>query len=118
MPRITDVDPTRPIDLNVVGQSPHVVVYRVWVMLPGGQWEVIGTGSTADNIADHYQKGPYPEGTKLAYWFGIAGNPSTDWQALLSIAQDGKIVPGGACLEQGKTNSKGAAVREDQATFV
>lgn len=118
MPGIADVDAGLPIDINVVGQSPHVVVYRIWVMRPGAQWEVIGTGSTADNIADHYRVGPYAEGTKLAYWFGIAGNPNTTWQALLSIAQNGKIVPGGACLEQGKTNAKGAGVRENQVTFV
>ena len=114
MPGIADVDASQPIDINVVGQSPHVVVYRIWVMLPGAQWQVIGTGSTADNI----HQGPYPVSTKLAYWFGIAGNPATTWQTLLSIAQNGKIVPGGACLQQGQTNAKGAAVREDQVTFV
>lgn len=118
MSRIADVDPAKPIDINVVGQSPHVIVYRIWLMLPGDEWQVLATGSTADNIADHYHKGPLPEGTKLAYWFGIAGNPNTEWQALLSIAQDGRIVPGGACLEPGKTNAKGAAVRENQVTFV
>ncbi len=118
MPNIADIDPTTAVDLNVVGQCPHVVVYRIWVMTPGGQWTIIATGSTADNIADHYRTGPYPEGSKLAYWFGVAGAPNSDWQALVSIAQDGRIVPGGACLEAGKTNAKGAAVKQDQVTFV
>jgi hypothetical protein len=118
MPKIADVNPALPIDLNVVGQSPHVMVYRIWVMLPGQAWQKVATGSTADDIADHQSAGPYPEGTKLAYWFGVAGAPSSTWQGLLSISQQGKIVPGGACLEQGTTNAKGAAVREDQVTFV
>jgi len=118
MPHIADIDSGLPVDINVLGQSPHAVVYRLWVQVPGGKWVVLGTGTTTDNIADHYRTGPHPEGTKLAYWLGVAGNPSTEYKALVAVAQNGRIVPGGACIEQAKTNSKGAAVREDTVTFV
>ena len=40
----------------------------------------------------------------LAYWEGIGGNPNTQYQVLVTVAQNGRIVPGGSLLENGRSS--------------
>jgi hypothetical protein len=105
------VDHTAPIEVNFVARSPHVVAYRLWRQLtrPDGPWAVLGDGHTADHVPDLVQVSPSPVGSRLAYWVAIGGNPNTQYQVLVTIAQNGKIVPGGTLLVNGRTNEKGVA---------
>ena len=116
--RTAEVDPVPKVQVNVVNQSPHVVAYKIWVKVPGADWQTVAEGQTADDIADFYTLGPYPKGTLLDYWFGVGGNPLTAWSALLSLSQGGHIVPGGSCGESGTTDDAGIDVRETEVRFV
>jgi hypothetical protein len=69
-------------------------------------------------LADFFNLGPLPTGTVLDYWFGIGGNPMTAWRALLTVSQDGRIVPGGLCTESGTTDDVGIDMRETEVAFV
>lgn len=115
---LAQVDPTFPIQLNIVSQSPHVVAYKIWVKVPSADWKVVAEGQTADNVADFYTLGPYPKDTLLDYWLGIGGNPFTNWSAQVTISQNGHIVPGGSCPESGQTDKVGVDVRETEVRFV
>lgn len=115
MPRSKQVpaDPQRLVEINVVSQSPHVVAYRIWSRPPGGTWATLAEGHTGDAIPDFNRVGPFPRGSEIAYWLGIGGNPRTSFHALVTLGQDGKILPDGACPEIGKTDADGVAVREE-----
>jgi hypothetical protein len=116
--RTATVDHTLGVQVNVVNQSPHVIAYKIWVKRPGADWVEVGEGQTADELADFFSLPPLPEGTALDYWFGIGGNAMTAWRALLTLSQDGRIVPGGLCAESGTTDDVGIDTRETEVTLV
>ena len=104
------VDHTIPIDVNFVSRSPHVVAYRLWRQdAANGPWIMLGEGHTADHVPDLVNVSPSPVGSRLAYWLGIGGNPNTQYQGLVTVAQNGRIVDGGSLLENGRVNSQGVA---------
>lgn len=116
--RMVANDPAKPIDVNVVGQSPHVVAYRMWYQKPGETgWTKFAEGHTSDDVSDHYTAGPFADRTKISYWLGIAGKPQSEYRAVVTFAQDGKIVDGGMCQEEGRTDANGGAVKETEATL-
>ena len=116
--RVAVVDPTRPLQVNVANQSPHVVAYKIWVKRPNTDWADVGEGQTADDKPDFHTTGPCPKGTVLDYWFGIGGNPLTAWSALVTLSQDAHIVEGGLCGETGTTDADGVDLRETEVTFI
>jgi hypothetical protein len=116
--RAVPVNDTLPVELNVVSQSPHVVVYRLWIRRPGGAWEVLKDGTTADTIPDHSVHGPLAKGTGLAYWLGLGGNPRTRFEALVNLAQGGQTLPNGACIEVGNTDDSGVAEAHGEVLLV
>jgi len=103
------VDHTAPIDVNFVSRSPHVVAYRLWREESDGSWTTLGQGHTADHEPDLVTVAPAPAGTRLAFWLGIGGNPNTQYQGLVTLAQNGKIVTGGSLLESGRVDGNGVA---------
>jgi hypothetical protein len=105
------IDPTTPIDVNFVARTPHVVAFRLWRQdVVDGPWILLGQGHTADHVPDLVTASPpFPAGGRLAFWVGIGGNPNTQYQVLVTLAQDGRILPGGTILVPGKTNEKGVA---------
>jgi hypothetical protein len=107
--KMLKVDPARPIELNVVARSPHVLVYRLWHREPDGQWKIAGTGSTDDNAADFYSVGPFPKGTTIAYLFRFGGNERTRFLGILTVAQGGEVVDGGTFVETRLTDDDGLA---------
>ena len=74
-------------------------------------------GHTGDITPDHHVVEPSPDGTEIAYWLGIAGHPSTDFRAVVTFSQGGQTVTGGECVEDGKTDGNGGAVRETRVTL-
>jgi hypothetical protein len=106
------VNPALPIDINVTGLTAHVFVYRLWWRDATSNWTVLGTGSTADNISDHYQL-PHSPGLQVSYWFGIHGKPNSIYAGLLAFGQNGQTVPHGNVPIDDKADSKGNAVEED-----
>ena len=46
-------DPNIAMDLNIVGQSPHVFAYRFWHRAPdASDWKEFALGDTEDDIPD------------------------------------------------------------------
>ena len=111
---IVPFDPTKAVEINVVCQSPHVALYRVWKRAPGGTWELAADGDTNDNVPDFQQLGLLAKGTNLAYWFGIGGKPKTAYRVLFLISQEGKLLKNGTFTEAGITDGNGFADVEDQ----
>jgi hypothetical protein len=104
------IDVDAPVEINFVSRSPHVVAYRLWRQdVADGPWTQLGEGHTADHIPDLVTVSPMKRGSRLAYWEGIGGNPNTQYQVLVTVAQNGQIVPGGSLLENGMTNAQGVA---------
>ena len=118
MPHDAVIDQTKTVEVNVACTSPHVIAYKFWMMKPGGQWTVVKTGQTGDDIPDFFPVGPAPKGTRLAYWLGVGGNANTVFQAAVTLSQDGQIVPGGFCAHTGTTNEHHVAEVQDEVDFV
>jgi hypothetical protein len=118
MPRI--VGPTTgatPIDINVSGMSPHVVAYKLWWRDAKTEWTVIGEGSTGDQQPDHFQR-PFTPGAQLFHWIGVGGNPNSNYQAIITLAQGGKALPNGLVDVSGQTNAKGVDTQQDWVSFI
>jgi hypothetical protein len=112
-------DPSQPIGMNFVGASPHVFVYRVWKKEPAdAKFVLVRDGDTVDTIPDHFNLGPYPDNTRIAYWIGIAGKPNSTCRIAVVFAQAGKIPAGGLNKHQSTTSAKGGAVVENEAVLV
>jgi hypothetical protein len=105
------IDPTAPIDVNFVARTPHVVAYRLWRQdAADGPWNILAEGHTADHVPDLVTvRPPFSAESLLAFWVGVGGNPNTQYQALVTLAQKGRILPGGTLLLAGRTNEKGVA---------
>jgi hypothetical protein len=118
-PRPIQNDPDSPMEINIVGQSPHVFAYRFWAREPGAdEWKVIAEGHTADDEPDFHSTGPFPDQSRIAYWVGIGGNPETDYRAVVTFSQDGAVVHGGAEILTGRTSDKGGAVEEREVVLI
>ncbi len=112
-------DSGKPIGINFVGQSPHVFVYRFWKKEPGeSKYKVIRDGDTVDKTPDHFDTGPYPDDTRIAYWVAIAGNGKTAFRFSVIFAQDSKVPTGGNMTHNGTTSAKGGAVIEHEVVLV
>jgi hypothetical protein len=112
-------DTSKPIDINFVGQSPHVFVYRLWHKEPGtDDWTKIGEGDTQDDIPDHHQTGPHPDGTQISGWFLAGGKKNSNYKFLVTMSQDGKVMHGGTFSESGKTSSDGGASKKIKAVLI
>jgi hypothetical protein len=114
------ISPQKPLEMNVVSHSPHVVGYRIWTRAAGatGPWDQVADGDTADNIPDSTAIAAPPAGTSLAYWLGIGGNPNSPYQALVILSQGGEILIDGTFIEEGVTNGDGFAVAKNQVELI
>jgi hypothetical protein len=103
------------LDLNLVGQTPHVFAYRVWAQQPGEtDWILIHEGHTSDDKPEHKQVGPFPDGTKIITWVSAGGTVPT-FKYLLTYAQRGAMLPGGTIPRQGRI-APGEKVRATKTT--
>lgn len=110
-------DPQKSLEINVTSRSPHVAAYRLWTREPQGDWQRIGEGHTEDDQPDFYRVPPLPDGSEIAYWLGIGGNPSTSFRVLVALGQGGRLLEGGTRLEEGRTDEDGIAQREGGVTL-
>lgn len=109
-------DPNLAIDLEVTGETPHVLAYRVWTKAPGeDRWTVAAEGHSEDGVPDLHAIGPLTRGTLVAWWLGIGGPAGSWFRAALRFAQNGRVLDGGARRVRGRTNDRGGAVRSGEA---
>ena len=119
MPKPVENDSDKPIDINFVGQSPHVFAYRIWYRLPGeDSWTIIGDGDTQDDVPDYHGTGPHIDGTQIAIMVAIGGKKNSMYRYLITFSQDGAIAQGGAIQERGRTSADGGAVRTTKVVLV
>jgi hypothetical protein len=109
-------DPTRAIDLEVSGETPHVLAYRVWTKAPGeDRWTVAAEGNSEDGVPDVHAVGPYVRDTLVAWWLGIGGPAGSWFRAALRFRQRDQLLEGGERRVRGRTNANGGAVRSGEA---
>lgn len=109
-------DPSLPIDLEVAGETPHVLAYRVWTKAPGEKrWVVAFEGHSEDGVVDLQPIGPFARGTLVAWWLGVGGPPDSWFRAAIRFGQAGRILDGGERRVRGRTNRRGGAVRSGEA---
>jgi len=106
-------DDTATMDVNIVGQSPHVFAYKMWFREPTDDtWTKFGEGDTEDDVPDHQGTGPHPDGTKVIIWVAAGGRPNSTYRFLLTFAQGGAIVVGGTVVRTGRTSADGGGARK------
>jgi len=117
--RTADIDDGVDLDVNITSGSPHVIAYILWTRRPGdADWTEVARGNTSDNVSDHHIiKAPLPKGSRLTYWLGMGDGPGTKCRGIVTLAQNGKVVPDGLCIEDGKTDSNGVYVVETEVTL-
>ena len=104
-------DPNQALDINVVGQTPHVFAYRMWHKGPSAaDWTQFADGDNGDSVPDHIQVGPLEDGTLLKAAFAVGGK-AKNFRVLLTFSQNGKMVIGGAITVSGQTLSGGGGAR-------
>jgi hypothetical protein len=112
-------DASLPLDINVVGLSPHAFGYKFWAKVPGAaDWAVIGEGQTEDDVPDSFASGPFPDGTRIAYWTGVGGRKNSDFRLVVTFSQDGRIVVGGVDELRGRTTDHGGGVVERESILI
>jgi hypothetical protein len=112
-------DPGLPLGINLVGLSPHVLVYRFWTRPPGDEtWTPLRDGDTVDDVLDFFETGPHADGTDIAWWVAVSGRPRTAFRFSIVITQDDHVVTGGMHVYDGTTSSHGGAVVEDAVELV
>ena len=101
------IDPDETIEVNVVAKSAHTMVCRLFVRAPGASgWEII-KGPSGQDVFDvpHSQRiGPCAEGSTVGHWIGIGGSPNTNFRAVATYSQSGKVVVEGLFLHTGRVS--------------
>jgi hypothetical protein len=106
------VDNQKSVEVNLTPTTPQVFAYRMWSRAPGETtWTRIHEGTTEDGKPEQKKLGPFVENSVLAYWIGVGGTPGSSFEIVVTFAQDGKVVKGGAVVESGHTSDKGVALR-------
>jgi hypothetical protein len=85
------MDPNKPVRACVHFDSPHSVAFRLFHEAPGGAETEMATGSSQHNPSCH-SGGPFQAGTKIRWFFLIAGNPNTTYRMRVTLEQDGEPV--------------------------
>jgi len=110
-----DIDFSKPVELNIVSQSTHVVVYRVWKRVGDtGDWDKVQDGSTVDGEPDFLELGVLAAGTNLTYYLGIRGANKSAHRTVITVSQNAKIVKDGVVTEKGETDGDGYATAETE----
>jgi len=87
-PDRVDIDPDFLTDFFVAEETPHKVLYKLWVFRQGEKWHPIGPEDTSDDRSDHWIfTPPLPDGSKLAYWLGVYGHANSQWRVRLTVRQ-------------------------------
>jgi hypothetical protein len=102
------MDPTRPIDVLVRCESPHVVRYRLFVR-PANEndFQKFAAGTNRGEL-DTHPIGPLPNGSEIGGSFNIVGNERTAYRVRFGCAQDGNVIPGASVAITGVTDDNGA----------
>lgn len=102
------MDPTRPLDVVVQVESPHVAQYRLFAR-PADQANFVAFASGTDQTSGQaHPVGPLPPGSEIGLVVDLAGNPARAWRVRLSCVQDGAPIPGATTVLSGTTDDSGA----------
>jgi hypothetical protein len=114
-PDRVDIDPGFLTDFFVVEETPHKVIYKLWVFRGGERWHPIGPEDTSDDRSDHWIfTPPLPDGSKFAYWLGVYGHANSPWRVRVTVQQRDPAEPNarwtvrGSWTETGVLNDAGA----------
>jgi hypothetical protein len=119
MPRVVGpLDPDVALDINITGMTPHVFAYKLWWRDDAhADWTEIAEGSTGDQTPDFAQHA-FAKGGQLFHWVGIAGQPNSQYDGIITVGQGGKVVANGVVHISGSANEKGVDVQQDWFNFV
>jgi hypothetical protein len=119
MPHVVGpIDQNIPIDINISGMTPHVFAYKLWWRDDANAtWSAIGEGSTGDQAPDFYQHA-FAKGGQLYHWVGIAGQPNSRYDGIVTVGQSGRVMPNGLVHITGTANDKGVDVQQDWINFL
>jgi hypothetical protein len=113
LPQSVANDAGRPLDINLVGQSPHVFAYRMWFREPEAEeWTEFAAGDTEDDVPDHHVTGPHPDGTHIVMNVAVGGRPNSTFRFVVTFVQGGQAVQGGTFVKTGKTGPNGGGGRK------
>lgn len=112
--RIVTIQAGKPVEFNLVVHSPHVVDYRIWTRTANqSEWQDVHRGTTNDPQPE-FKALSVTNGMRLAYWLHVGGNPGTHFRVILTLGQDGQLLPNGKLLVEGTTDDSGVARVEAQ----
>jgi hypothetical protein len=119
MPKVIGpMDPQVPIEINISGMTPHVFAYKLWWRdAANNTWMAFGQGNTGDQLPDFLQR-PFTKGAQLFHWIGVAGRQTSQYDGIITVAQNGKVMQNGLIHVTGQTNAKGVDVQQDWANFL
>ena len=121
MPRnVGPIDPSTPIAIDVTGLSDHVVAYTFWSRPPTtDSWTQFADGHTGDNVPDHFTLNAMSQ-SQVYFWVGVGNprRPNSVYNALITVGQNGRRLPGGSILLTGKTDENGNDSIEDWYTLL
>ena len=92
-------DPSAPIDVEVVGETPHVLAYRLWTKAPGeDRWTVAAEGHSEDGVS-------FVAGNELCFTGdtlfrdAVGGGPAQELRGsvmdvLMTLSPDVRVLPG------------------------
>jgi hypothetical protein len=107
-PARVDIDPNFLTDFFVEEETPHKVLYKLWVFRQGDGWHPIGPETTSDDRSDHWIfTPPLPDGSKLAYWLGVYGHAHSSWRVRVTVAQRDPADPAGTWIVRGSWTETG-----------
>lgn len=119
LPTSVQNDAGQSMDVNFVGQSPHVFAYRFWTKAPDATtWTKAQDGNTGDALPDFFSLGPVPDGTQVAYWVGVGGKAQSVYRFSVIFTQDGAVPAGGTQTHQDSTDDEGGAVVEHEVVLI
>lgn len=94
-----DLDNSKPSQVCIRIDSPHVVVFKVFYRRPGEQWTFVGQGTDEDvvDVSSHcYMLPALIAASEISCLLAFDGNEGTAFKAQVVASQDGQIPDGGA----------------------
>jgi hypothetical protein len=111
------MDPTRPLDVVVQVESPHVVRYQLFARKAGEEEFVQFAEGTDQTSGQAHPASPLPHGSEIGGAFSIVGNPRTAYRIRLSCFQNQAPIPGASTVVSGVTDENGADAVDGRVTL-
>ena len=116
---VTGTDFTQTIDLNLAGDTPHVIVYKFFTRgpLPTDDWQPLANGSTPPTGVYHKSFSTNQDG-QLYYMLGVGSfAANSPFRVALTFSQNGKLLDSGTVIWAGTADASGTAYKQDWVNF-